>query len=223
MRLLVAWMVAAVVVIATRGAEDAAVGPRIAGAAREQIGVTTSYDPKYVVLKYPGGDVPMSTGVCSDVVVRALRKVGIDLQKEVHEDMGKNFSTYPQKWGLKAPDKNIDHRRVANLMRYFEGQHLAVSEGWDRPETYRPGDLVTWDLGGGVLHIGVVSDRSSGGIPLIIHNIGGGAREGDVLFKYRVIGHFRMKAVAPSERPANGGQPGRAGTDRVSAAVGAGR
>ncbi|MFA6289502.1 MAG: DUF1287 domain-containing protein [Opitutaceae bacterium] len=168
-------------------------GSKIAAGAREQISVTTSYDPSYVKLTYPGGDVPSHTGVCSDVVVRALRTVGIDLQKEVHEDMRGNFSAYPKNWGLKAPDKNIDHRRVPNLMRYFERKHTALGEKWTAPETYLPGDIVAWRLDGGLLHIGVVSGKKSGQTPLIIHNIGAGAKEENVLFAYKVIGHYRIK------------------------------
>jgi uncharacterized protein YijF (DUF1287 family) len=155
--------------------------------------VTTEYDPAYVSLKYPGGDVPLRTGVCSDVVVRALREVGLDLQKEVHEDMRKSFSAYPKKWGLKVPDKNIDHRRVPNLMRYFERRHIKMEEKLKMRETYRPGDIVAWDLGGGVLHIGIVSDKKAGHTPLIIHNIGDGAKEEDLLLKYGIIGHYRLK------------------------------
>ena len=168
-------------------------GSKIAGGAQGQIGVTTSYDPSYVKLGYPGGDVPAHTGVCSDVVVRALRSIGIDVQKEVHEDMQKNFSTYPQNWGLKKPDKNIDHRRVPNLMRYFERKHLSLAEKWTAPETYLPGDIVAWRLNGGLLHIGVVSEKKSGKVPLVIHNIGAGAKEENVLFAYTVIGHYRIK------------------------------
>ncbi len=171
-------------------------GARIAAAARQQIGVTTSYDPAYTALAYPGGDVPSHTGVCSDVVVRAVRKVGTDLQKELHEDMLANFSSYPQKWGLKKPDRNIDHRRVPNLMRYFERHHLALNEKLKAKETYLPGDIVAWDLGRGILHIGFVSDRSAALAPLLIHNIGSGAKEEDILFRFEVIGHYRMK-----ERP----------------------
>src|SRR6185369_49361 len=137
-------------------------GLRIVGAARQQIGVTKEYDPGYRVLDYPGGDVPLSTGVCSDVVVRTLRKVGVDLQKEVHEDMQKHFGAYPQRWGLRVPDKNIDHRRVPNLMCYFQRNHIFFQEKLDQALTFHPGDIVAWDLGGGVLHIGVVSDKKSG-------------------------------------------------------------
>lgn len=161
--------------------------------ARSQIGVTTSYDPSYVSLSYPGGDVPTHTGVCSDVVVRALRAVQLDLQKEVHEDMRGNFSAYPQNWGLKKPDKNIDHRRVPNLMRYFERKHIALTEKLTAPQSYRPGDIVAWRLSSGLLHVGVVSDKKSGVTPLIIHNIGAGAKEENVLFAYKVIGHYRLK------------------------------
>lgn len=173
--------------------ETESLGSKISTGARQQIGVTTSYDPSYVKLTYPGGDVPAHTGVCTDVVVRALRTTGIDLQKEVHEDMQKNFSLYPQNWGLKTPDKNIDHRRVPNLMRYFERKHIAVSEKWADPEKYLPGDIVTWRLEGGLLHIGVVSEKKSAKTPLMIHNIGQGAKEENVLFAYTVIGHYRIK------------------------------
>jgi len=173
--------------------EPPATSARIVAAARGQIGVTKEYDPAYVTLKYPGGDVPLHTGVCSDVVVRALRPIGIDLQKELHADMSTNFSAYPQKWGLKAPDKNIDHRRVANLMCYFERRHVAMSEKLQAPQSYRPGDIVAWDLGRGILHIGIVSDKDGPRGPLIIHNIGSGTKEEDILFRYRVLGHYRVK------------------------------
>lgn len=161
-------------------------------AARGQVGVTLGYDPRYVSLAYPGGDVSLSTGVCCDVVVRALRKVNIDLQKEVHEDMKENFSAYPQNWGLKKADKNIDHRRVPNLMRYFERKQISLGEKLTVPETYLPGDIVAWRLDNGLLHIGVVSDKKSGGVPMVIHNIGEGAKEENVLLAYKVIGHYRV-------------------------------
>jgi uncharacterized protein YijF (DUF1287 family) len=176
----------------------APLGMRIAAAARHQIGVTKEYDPSYTVLDYPGGDVPLRTGVCSDVVVRALRGVGIDLQKEVHEDMQNHFRDYPQKWGLKGPDKNIDHRRVANLMKYFERCQLAMNEKLDSPEMYHAGDIVAWDLGGGILHIGVISDKTGKKAPLVIHNIGAGAAEEDVLFRYHIIGHYRIREQQPA-------------------------
>ncbi|MFT3783995.1 MAG: DUF1287 domain-containing protein [Nibricoccus sp.] len=166
---------------------------RIVDAARSQIGVTVGYDPAYRTISYPNGDVPKNTGVCSDVVVRALRTTGIDLQKEVHEDMLKAFEAYPKKWGLKRPDSNIDHRRVPNLMCYFARKHIRMDEKLDVAMTYRGGDIVAWDLGGGITHIGIVSDRRTASAPLIIHNIGNGAREEDVLFKYKIIGHYRIK------------------------------
>ena len=200
--------------------EAASPGRRIATAARQQIGVTTGYDPGYVVLAYPGGDVPPHTGVCSDVLVRALRQVGLDLQKELHTDMQRNFSAYPNKWGLKGPDKNIDHRRVANLMRYFERRRLAQNEDLKDPGTYRPGDLVAWDLGNGVLHIGIVSDRTKGRTPLIIHNIGRGVREEDLLFTYRVIGHYRLEDRPPADDSASGSRPIHSETKRLSSAAG---
>lgn len=149
------------------------------------------YDPSYVVIPYPGGDVPRNRGVCSDVIVRAYRAAGVDLQKEVHLDMKKNFSKYPKRWGLKRPDPNIDHRRVANLMTFFarKGTSLPRSR---RLDDYLPGDLVAWDLGRGVLHIGLVSDRKSlAGRYLVVHNIGAGPRLEDVLFDWKIIGHYR--------------------------------
>jgi len=203
------------------GADDAQLGLRIVGAAREQIGVTQEYDPTYTTIKYPGGDVPLHTGVCTDVVVRALRRVGMDLQKEVHEDMRKDFTAYPQRWGLKGPDKNIDHRRVPNLMRYFETHQIAMHEKLRMPEAYRPGDIVAWDLGSGVLHIGIVSDKVLNRTPLIIHNIGSGAKEEDILLKFRVIGHYRLKA--DTNGAANGSQPIRSQTNRTSSAAGSRR
>ncbi|MDR2872535.1 MAG: DUF1287 domain-containing protein [Xanthomonadaceae bacterium] len=161
-------------------------------AARTQIGVTNSYDPAYVVLSYPGGDVAEDRGVCTDVVVRALRAQGLDLQRTIHEDMRANFRGYPQLWGLKQPDRNIDHRRVPNQMHWFERQ------GWKQPVTndpngYAAGDIVAWKLSGsGLLHVGIVSDRKTrNGTPLIIHNIGAGTQEEDLLFRHTIIGHYR--------------------------------
>lgn len=165
---------------------------RLIQGARGQVGVTVGYDPAYVRIPYPGGDVPRETGVCTDVVIRAFRTVGIDLQRTVHEDMRRGFAAYPQLWGRDSPDPNIDHRRVPNLMTYFRraGKAVPISR---TPADYRPGDVVAWDLGRGLRHIGVVSDRRSArsGRPLIVHNIGAGAREEDVLFAWRIIGHYR--------------------------------
>lgn len=173
---------------------SAAVKPdKIVAGARAQIGTTVGYDPAYRKLAYPGGDIPKNTGVCSDVVVRALREQSLDLQKEVHEDMQRDFAAYPRKWGRKQPDANIDHRRVLNLMTYFrrKGHAQPISK---KAQDYLAGDIVAWDLGRGVTHIGIVSDRQTGkGVPLIIHNIGRGTQEEDVLLQYRIIGHYRLK------------------------------
>ena len=164
-------------------------------AARRQIGLTLAYDPAYVRLAYPGGDVPMDRGVCTDVVIRAFRTQGLDLQRSVHEDMRRNFSAYPRQPGQRAPDASIDHRRVPVLQRWFERQ------GWSRPvseraDDYRPGDLVTWRLDNGLAHIGIVSNRKAAGVPMIIHNIGAGTREDDILFRYRITGRYRPAATA---------------------------
>lgn len=172
---------------------SAAADARLAQLARQQIGVTVEYDPTYVVLPYPGGDVAPERGVCTDVIIRAFRGIGLDLQKAVHEDMKKAFAAYPRNWGLKRPDKNIDHRRVPNLRTYFKRR------GWEVPLThnaadYRPGDLVTCIVGGHLPHIMIVSDRcTKNGTPLIIHNIGAGTEEEDALFLYPLTGHYRPK------------------------------
>ena len=164
-------------------------------AAREQVGVTLSYDPAYRRLSYPNGDVPLNTGVCTDVVIRALREQGLDLQQAVHQDMRANFSLYPKNWGLSRPDSNIDHRRVPNLMTWFKRQGWALPLGQDA-ERYRPGDIVTWDLGGGLTHIGIISDRQAGsGVPLVLHNIGRGTQEEDILFSFKITGHYRIPAA----------------------------
>ncbi len=167
------------------------VGTRIALAAETQVGVTTIYDAQYVKLAYPNGDVPPERGVCTDVVVRAFRTLGVDLQVRVHEDMKKNFSVYPKDWGLSAPDPNIDHRRVQNLAKYFErsGKQIrSLSE-----ESFLPGDVVTWQLSGWMQHIGIVAvDR----VPYanrhyIIHNVGAGTQKEDALPSFKLIGHYR--------------------------------
>ena len=161
--------------------------PQIVQSARNQIGKTLRYDPAYTKLTYPMGDVPMEKGVCTDVVIRALRDQNIDLQELVYQDMSRNFSVYPKRWGLKQPDTNIDHRRVPNLMTYFTRQGWAVQDA-----DYQAGDIVTWELKGNRPHIGIVSDRKIGDRPLIIHNIGSGTREDDVLYRYTITGHFRL-------------------------------
>ena len=153
-----------------------------------------SYDPSYFTIKYPNGDVPTDKGVCTDVVIRAYRKLGIDLQKEVHEDMSSHFSIYPKIWGLSRTDKNIDHRRVPNLMTFFKrkGGALPITK---KPEDYLEGDIVCWNLGGAITLIGIVANKKSHNHkrPLIIHNIGAGQVLEDCLFRYKVIGHFRYQ------------------------------
>ncbi len=153
-----------------------------------------TYDPGYFSIDYPGGDIPADRGVCTDVIIRAYRKMGIDLQKEVHEDMQARFDVYPHLWGLTTTDKNIDHRRVPNLMTFFEryGKVLPVT---NHPTDYQPGDIVCWDLGNGIIHIGIVSNRKSndGKRYLIIHNIGAGQVLQDCLFDFRIIGHYQYE------------------------------
>ncbi|MGI9056054.1 MAG: DUF1287 domain-containing protein [Pyrinomonadaceae bacterium] len=161
--------------------------------ATKQTEITKNYDPNYVVIKYPNGDVPPETGVCSDVVIRAFRNAGVDLQKEVHEDITGNFSVYPNKWKLPKPDTNIDHRRVPNLQTFFErkGKALPITEN---AENYKPGDVVSWDLNGkGMTHIGIVSNifNENTSRYSIIHNIGAGAKTEDVLFDWNITGHYR--------------------------------
>lgn len=172
----------------------------IVEAARRQIGVTVGYDPSYRSLAYPGGDVPRRTGVCTDVIVRALRDArGADLQKLVHEDMERAFSAYPnpRKWGLSRPDPNIDHRRVLNLRTFFRRVGWEVAATRDAKD-YAPGDFVTVEIGSRRQpHIMIVSDRRGGdGAPLVIHNIGSGVREDDDLFAYAITGHYRIPAPA---------------------------
>lgn len=152
------------------------------------------YDPSYFSINYPNGDVPQDRGVCTDVVIRAYRKMGIDLQKEVHEDMSTNFDLYPKIWGLKKTDKNIDHRRVPNLMTFFS-RFGVVKPITQNASDYHPGDIVCWNLGGGITHIGIVSNKKSsdGERYLIIHNIGQGQVLEDMLFHFTIIGHYSYK------------------------------
>jgi len=152
------------------------------------------YDPAYFRIGYPNGDIPSDKGVCTDVVIRAYRKMGIDLQKEVHEDMKANFSKYPKNWGLSGTDRNIDHRRVPNLMTFFS-RHGTVKKMSQESIDYLPGDIVCWNLGGGVTHIGIVSNKKAlfGNRHLIVHNIGAGQVLEDCLFSYKIIGHYRYK------------------------------
>lgn len=171
---------------------DATPLEKINAAAIEQTTQTTSYDASYVKLDYPNGDVPINTGVCADVVVRAFRKADVDLQKELHEDMKKNFSKYPRKWGARRPDANIDHRRVPNLMTWFDrrGKSLPITKD---AKDYLPGDVVAWELDNGLPHIGMVSKIKveNSDHYAIIHNIGLGARLEDVLFVWKITGHYR--------------------------------
>lgn len=157
-----------------------------------QTGKTKYYDPQYQALRYPMGDVDISRGVCTDVLVRAFRAAGVDFQRLIHEDMKDHFSEYPQKWGLKKPDRNIDHRRVPNIVTYLKrtGRELAIS---DQAQDYQPGDLVTWKIPGNLDHIGIVSNVLVEGTNRygIFHNIGNGAVLEDVLFEYTITGHFR--------------------------------
>lgn len=150
------------------------------------------YDPSYFSIAYPNGDVPKGKGVCTDVVIRAYRKLGIDLQKEVHEDMKANFPIYPNNWGLKSTDKNIDHRRVPNLMKFFE-RHGIVKPKYKISSDYKPGDIVCWSLGSGLTHIGIVVNQKSfdGKRFKIVHNIGSGQIVEDVLFNWKIIGHYQ--------------------------------
>jgi uncharacterized protein len=166
---------------------------RLIEAARTQIGVTRSYDPAYTSLSFPNGDVPRSKGVCTDVIIRAYRDaIGVDLQALVNADMKTNFSAYPKIWGLRKADKNIDHRRVPNLQVFLQrqGARLPLS---NNPNDWLPGDIVTSLVSGKLPHIGIVSDRMDGNTPLVIHNIGGGTQEENVLFAHKLSGHFRWQ------------------------------
>jgi uncharacterized protein len=167
---------------------------KLIAAARSQIGVTRSYDPAYTQLAYPGGDVDRSKGVCTDVLIRAYRDgLGIDLQSAVHQDMAGHFAAYPRRWGLKRPDRNIDHRRVPNLETFWQrqGARLPLSQ---QAADWRPGDVFMSLVGGRLPHTGIVSDRlATNGHPLVIHNIGAGAQEEDVLFAHQLTGHFRWR------------------------------
>ena len=162
--------------------------------ARGQIGVTVRYDPEYTAIAYPNGDVAQFKGVCTDVVIRAMRGQGVDLQKLVHEDMKQSFSRYPTRWGLKRADANIDHRRVLNLEVFMARQRLSLPLS-TRSADFQAGDWVTWRVGDKNLpHIGIVSDKkTSDGVPLMIHNIGLGTQEEDVLFSYKMVGHYRWR------------------------------
>ncbi|HMA15523.1 MAG: DUF1287 domain-containing protein [Bacteroidota bacterium] len=178
---------------------------RLSAAALARTEVHVTYDPAYVRLAYPGGDVAPDRGVCADVIVRVFRAaLGVDLQKLVHEDMAAAFEAYPQLWGLTRPDRNIDHRRVPNLETFFrrQGAALAVS---DDAANFRPGDVVAWNLrgnSGSLPHIGIVTDRvGASGRPLVVHNIGAGPKLEDVLFAWPITGHYRTAFEPRGHRP----------------------
>ena len=176
---------------------------RLSAAAIERTSHPVRYVGAYVPIPYPGGDVPPDTGVCTDEIIRSYRALGIDLQKEVHEDMLRNFAAYPNQrlWGLAHPDSNIDHRRVPNLMVFFgrKGETLPITS---RNRDYSPGDLVTWDLGGGVPHIGIVVDQKSppSGRYQVVHNIGAGPKMEDVVFRWKITGHYQYFGPGFPER-----------------------
>ena len=173
--------------------QDTFTSENISKAAIELTKDEVKYDGKYYSIPYPNGDVPNGIGVCTDVIIRTYRSLGLDLQKEIHEDMKNNFDKYPKIWGLKKPDKNIDHRRVPNQMTYFErhGSSLPIT---NKSENYLPGDVVAWDLGGGTTHIGVVVNKKSlfSDNYMIVHNIGAGQNIDDCLFDFKIIGHYRF-------------------------------
>jgi len=166
---------------------------KLVEAAVERTNHQVRYDASYFVIDYPGGDVPAEVGVCTDEVIRSYRAVGVDLQREVHEDMGRAFDSYPHRWGLKKTDSNIDHRRVPNLMTFFDRQGASLPVSSDARD-YKPGDLVTWDLNSQMTHIGIVvnvpSDADASRM-LIVHNIGAGPQAEDVLFNWKITGHYR--------------------------------
>jgi uncharacterized protein YijF (DUF1287 family) len=179
--------------LAQRRAESDVYADRLVAAAVAQTGSKVIYDGSYRRMAYPGGDVPESIGVCTDVVIRAYRRVGVDLQVKVHEDMTRAFRAYPQLWRLSRPDPNIDHRRVPNLQAFFRrvGAEQPISRD---PGAYRAGDLVTWMLPRNLPHIGIVTGRrSSSGTPLVVHNIGRGPEVEDMLFTYPITGRYRYR------------------------------
>jgi hypothetical protein len=176
---------------------------KLSEAAVERTGHAVRYDPTYFVIDYPGGDVPAEVGVCTDEVIRSYRALGVDLQRLVHEDMKSNFALYPRKWGLKKTDTNIDHRRVPNLMVFFERQG-AAQPVTDDARDYKPGDVVTWDLSGGLTHIGIVvavPSESDENRLQVVHNIGAGPKMEDVLFNWKITGHYRFAGPRQESKP----------------------
>ncbi|HDR1919839.1 TPA: DUF1287 domain-containing protein [Pasteurella multocida] len=184
------WIVSVILLGFSLGTLAATNAMQLVNDAKKQINVTVGYDPAYRKMAFPMGDVPLQTGVCTDVVIRAYRHQQIDLQKLVNQDMKKAWSSYPKLWGLKSTDTNIDHRRVPNLETFF--QRYAKSLSLTDITSFKAGDIVTWRLPRNLPHIGIISDKkTSAGIPLVIHNIGAGTQEEDILFKYKMIGHYR--------------------------------
>ncbi|MBV9925305.1 MAG: DUF1287 domain-containing protein [Acidobacteria bacterium] len=176
---------------------------RLSDAAVERTSHEVRYDPTYFVIPYPNGDVPAEVGVCTDEVIRSYRALGVDLQQLVHEDMKANFALYPRTWGLKKADPNIDHRRVPNLMVFFARQG-AAQPVTDNARDYKPGDVVTWDLGNGLTHIGIVvavPSESDENRLQIVHNIGAGPKMEDVLFDWKITGHYRFAGPKPAAKP----------------------
>jgi uncharacterized protein YijF (DUF1287 family) len=191
-RALVAAAVAAAMTAAIAEPPAASFAARLVDAAMERLDHEVTYDGSYRRIEYPNGDVPENVGVCTDLVIRAYRALGIDLQRAVHEDMKSSFEAYPRTWGLSGPDSNIDHRRVPNLQIFFERHGTVLPKSQDARD-YRRGDLVTWMLPGNLPHIGIVASRRSadGRRPLIVHNIGNGPELDDVLFRFPITGHYR--------------------------------
>ncbi len=198
-------MRAAIAVVLWSVANAVLAGPAddLVAAALERTTHAIDYDGRYLAIDYPMGDVPTHIGVCTDVLIRSYRQLGVDLQQLVHEDMRANFANYPKRWGLTRPDPNIDHRRVPNLERFFarQGDTLPIS---NRGKDYLPGDLVSWRLANNLPHIGIVSNRAVEGSDRfqIIHNIGNGPELADVLFHYRIVGHYRYPARSSLNRRA---------------------
>lgn len=187
------WACGLAIFITSAAAQDTAGGRamQLLDAAYAQTTTTVTYDGSYRRIGYPGGDVPADRGVCTDVVIRAYRTLGIDLQVLVHEDMRRSFDAYPRLWGLRRPDPNIDHRRVPNLQAFLQRAGAGREIGRTARD-FDAGDLVTWMLPGNLPHIGIVSDRRSpDGVPLVVHNVGRGARVEDVLFAWPITGHYR--------------------------------
>lgn len=191
------FLLAMCLVLASDSTQADSLSDQLVGAAYERTTHAVTYDGRYIAIDYPGGDVPASIGVCTDLVIRAYRQLGIDLQQLVHQDMTQAFSEYPDHWGLTRPDANIDHRRVPNLQTFFTRQNASLPIS-DKGNDYQPGDLVTWSLPGNLPHIGIIVDQRSADDerPLVVHNIGRGPALEDILFDFPVTGHYRF---LPSE------------------------